>query len=289
MLDLLSDVESLCETYDIEENIIAGSLIKHHHGKISSNSNNPSNQLPSVFESDDSELEDMLDDILERGRNLLKKTPKGALLVYTGSCAMDSRLEMGVETLAEITLRRLVMLSTHNLSHNVTTAVPAEENEHEIPPWPAGQWQIRQFPHKSNIDMLDSCFDQLFEEIGMQNSSHIEHILQLWLTLNCSSSDDKFNPSIMPFIGLSPESVRHLISAIAWNPGLSLRTWCCALQMLTLICNQTHSGAEWSNDYGIYSLISHMIGHPDFVQLLLRLLSGTGVVFLDKGLVNIFF
>lgn len=40
--------------------------------KIKINSNFP---LPSLLESDDSELEDLLDDILERGRNLTKKTP----------------------------------------------------------------------------------------------------------------------------------------------------------------------------------------------------------------------
>lgn len=40
--------------------------------KIKISSNFP---LPSLLESDDSELEDLLDDILERGRNLVKKPP----------------------------------------------------------------------------------------------------------------------------------------------------------------------------------------------------------------------
>lgn len=282
--DLLAEVDSLSEAFDIEDNPIAEQIVKHD--KTCPNSNKITNQLPSVFESDDSGLEEMLDDILERGRNLLKK-PKGPLVVYTGSCALDSRLEIGVETLSEITLRRLIVLSSHNLSQNVCLTFPNEESDNPLPPWPQNlrvPWLIRSYSNKQSLDMLDVCFDYLFNEIRMYSPTNIEHILQLWLTLNCPPSDEKFNPSIVPYIGLNPGAICNLISAIAWCPGLSLRTWCCTLQTLTLVCNQANSGTDWSGHFGMYAMTSHLIDHPDFVQLLLRLLSGTGVVFLDKGL-----
>lgn len=260
----------------MQDDLIAEPLVKH--GKTCPINNNLSNQLPSVFESDDSGLEDMLDDILERGRNLLKKTPKGALLVYTGSCALDSRLEIGVETQAEITLRRLIMLSSHNLSQNVCLSFPTEESENSILPWPSNlkiPWQMSPLPQVESIDLLTNCFDNIFNEIRMYTPSNIEHILQLWLTLNSH---------VVPYINLNSEAIKNLINTIAWCPGLSLRTWCCTLQTLTHICNQVHTDIEWPSNFGFYAMTSHLIEHPDFVQMLLRLLSGTGVVYLDKGL-----
>lgn len=41
--------------------------------------------LPSLLESDDSELEDLLDDILERGRLLMKKAPVSRIPVGIAS------------------------------------------------------------------------------------------------------------------------------------------------------------------------------------------------------------
>lgn len=50
---------------DVQDNIVVTSTTA---GTSKSNG-----YLPSLLESDDSELEDFLDDILERGRNMLKK------------------------------------------------------------------------------------------------------------------------------------------------------------------------------------------------------------------------
>lgn len=41
--------------------------------------------LPALLESDDSELEDLLDDILERGRTLMKKTPVNRIPIGVSS------------------------------------------------------------------------------------------------------------------------------------------------------------------------------------------------------------
>lgn len=282
VLDLLTDVEALCETFDIEDNLIAEPLIKH--SKPSTNVT--TNQLPSVFESDDSELEDMLDDILERGRSLLKKRPNTAL-IYSGSCAMDSRLELGVEAQAEIALRRLIVMNTQNLSQNICSPVAGDESETELPPWPQHlltNWQSRPYHQKASIEMLHSTFDRLFEDMANSYTIHLKHLLQLWLTLNCSGSEDKFNPSVVPVVGMSATSIKNLITTIAWSSSLSLRTWCLALQALTLVSNNIQPGDEWVENFSQLTPVAHIIDHPDFVQLMMRLLSGTGVVFLEKGL-----
>lgn len=288
--DLLSDVESLCESFGLEDNLLSEPVPKQ--GKTGTANNNNGNQLPSVYESEDSELEDFLDDILERGRTLLKKSCKGTLSSCSGSHAVDSRLEVGVEMSAEIALRRLMTLSTHNLIQNINGSVAVPENEIELPPWPSSlilPWQMQTQCNSSYRTMLMNCFEALFKDIQRQSSVNLEHILHLWLTLNCTNGDDKFDPSAIPFIGLSPEAINCLVSAIAWSPGLSLRTWCTALQTLTLICNLTHgpnSSPQWSDLYGLYGMTSCLVNHQDFVQLLIRLLSGAGLVFSDKGLVS---
>lgn len=260
-------------------------------GKTSSNTNN---QLPSVYESDDSELEDFLDDILERGRNALKKSSKAVPPISASSCAIDSRLEIGVEANAEMTLRRLVSLNAHSLMTNVNVSVGNTEGEREIPSWqPAllAPWQIDQQLSRTNRSMLISCFNVLFKDLQMQTPLHLEHTLQLWLTLNCNQGDEKFDPASTPFISLDHDSVTSLISAISWSSGLSLRAWCSVLQSLSLVCNIMQQGpgpasSQWQEPVGTYSLTLTVINHPDFVQMLLRLLSGTGLVFSEKGLVS---
>lgn len=283
-------MESLCESFGLEE--ITEPAAKQ--GKNNNNNNNISNgnQLPSVYESEDSELEDFLDDILERGRTLLKKSNKGVHSICTGSYAMDSRLEIGVEISAEITLRKLLMLSSHNLIHNVNSGWGSLENEIELQPWPSSlilPWQLQPQCNASYRTMLMNCFDALFENIQNNSSENLKHILQLWLMLNCSNIEEKFDPSAIPFIGLSPEAVSSLVTAIAWSPGLPLRTWCTAFQTLTLVCNLTHgppSTTQWTDMYGLYRMTSCLVTHGDFVQMLIRFLSGTGLMFSDKGWVS---
>lgn len=89
-------------------------------------------------------------------------------------------------------------------------------------------------------------------------------------------------------MAIGPEGIHSLISTIAWSPGLSLRTWCTALQVLTLACNLTPQNGQqqWGTTCG---MAEHLVNHPDFVQMLNRLLSGAGLVYSDKGLVSVFF
>ncbi|KAK5648597.1 hypothetical protein RI129_003489 [Pyrocoelia pectoralis] len=285
------DLEILCDSFALEDNVLSEPATKQ--GKTISNNNN-NNHLPSVFESDDSELEDFLDDILERSKSHAKKSSRNFHPTFASSCAMDSRLEMGVEALAEITLRRLVSINSYNLMQNVNATQSYVENEQELPPWPSNlviPWNVDVQATVPNRTMLVSCFNSLFKELQLQSSINIEHILQLWLTLNCVHCDDKFDPSAYPFIGLDPDAVNSLITTVAWSSGLSLRTWCSALQTLTMVCNMLQPGnnsstnaSQWTDSLGLYAPTLCIINHPDFVQLLLRLLSGTGLVFSEKGL-----
>lgn len=209
---------------------------------------------------------------------------------------MDSRLEMGVEASAEMTLRRLITLNVYNLMQNVNSSLPHMDADQELPTWPLEliiPWHTDSQTNLTNKTMLVGCFNSLFKEMRLQSATNIEHTLQLWLTLNCVQSDEKFDPSTCPFIGLDQDAVSSLISAIAWSSGLSLRTWCSALQTLTLVCNIVQQGSnnvatasQWIDVYGMYATALCIINHPDFVQLLLRLLSGTGLVFSEKGLVS---
>lgn len=69
-------------------------------------------QLPSLLDCDEAEMEDLLEDFLERDEKGLKKdnlSSRGnfiTILYRTISSAMDARLEYGLDTNIEITLRQ---------------------------------------------------------------------------------------------------------------------------------------------------------------------------------------
>lgn len=283
----------------MEDNIVPEPVTKQGKNSNVTNlngNNNNNNQLPSVYESEDSELEDFLEDILQRGSTVLKKANKPAVHSNcSDSFAFDSRLEVGVETSAEITLRKLMILSTHNLDQNINGTKSIVEKEIELQPWPSNlilPWQMQPQSNASYRTMLMNCFDVLFKDLQNRGKSNLEQVLDLWLTLNCSDGEEKFDPSSVPFVGLSPDAAGALVSAVAWSPALSLRAWCSALRTLTLVCNLTQGppvSAQWTDLYGVYGMTSCLVNHPDFVQMLIRLLSGAGVVFSDKGLVSVYF
>ncbi|KAL3288526.1 hypothetical protein HHI36_002967 [Cryptolaemus montrouzieri] len=256
--------------------------------KVVTNSKN--NQLPSVYESDSSELEELVEEVFgKEQQNHHKKLPVKPTVSSSStlnSCAVDSRLDLGVEMFSEISLRKILTQNNQVLVQNITSAGFTPEKEEGLLPW---NEQIEPFQSRtpsSNHKMLRECFQSLFQGLDRQTPESIEHILQLWLTLNCVSKGDKFDPSTIPSIPLSPESIHSLIMVLAYTPGLSLVTWCIALQTLTLICNtNTNSGNNSPQvQWGDVGMASKIVEHPDFVQFLLRLLSGNGVVYSEKGL-----
>ncbi|XP_076756528.1 BIR repeat containing ubiquitin-conjugating enzyme isoform X2 [Xylocopa sonorina] len=260
--------------------------------------------LPSLLESDDSELEDFLDDILERGRNMLKKGhPLPKNVDASGiSLAMDARLEYGVEMRIELSLRILSMFSMYNLPYSVTgmIQVPSESNQYPQQSTSKGEstWNERSQDvwntpdtTSSSLMMLTRCFDKIFTELYLQSAgTNLELILQLWLTLNLdasseqSNSSNQFDPSLSPVIPLSSTAISSLISALSWHPGVSLRAWCLALQCLTLASNQplqTDSAEAANSRQPLDGLLGGMAGcivkERNMGHMLLRLLSGSGL------------
>lgn len=239
--------------------------------------------LPSVYESEDSDFEEFLED-LQKVRCTASKALKSINSSNSSlSCAMDSRLDLGVQSSSEVALKKLVIKNTQRLLQSIAAdSIPKESNNGLIP------WQTPPEPVKnetstlSNHKMLTYCFTTLFENLQNQDPAKIEHILQLWLTLNCPNKNEQFTPSTIPQIILNCSSVNYLISAMAWTPGLSLVTWCVALQTLTLVCNM-NNGKKW---FDLSGMANTIVNHQDFVQLFLSLLSGTGPVFSGKVLVS---
>lgn len=129
-----------------------------------------------------------------------------------------------------------------------------------------------------------------------QNSwTNLELVLQLWLTLNLESACDPgvlgtFAPWVSPCIYLSPNAVAGLMAALAWHPGISLRAWCLAFQSLTMLANtpfaeagSPEAAASWVPDTveeienSLRGMANIIIGDPQFVPMLLRFLSGSGL------------
>lgn len=183
--DLLADVENICEPFLIE--LVPKPVVVHSNPSNGSANNNE--ELPLVYEYGESDLEEFLDDMLERGRTLLKKTNKNGPLQVTsgGSLAMDTRLEAGFENAPEISLKKLITYGVQNLIQNIHAVPPLSERELELPPWPPNliyPWQVQPESPTSNNRMLFNCFDALFNDIQGQIPVNLEHILRLWLTLN---------------------------------------------------------------------------------------------------------
>ncbi|XP_076233643.1 BIR repeat containing ubiquitin-conjugating enzyme [Calliopsis andreniformis] len=256
--------------------------------------------LPSLLESDDSELEDFLDDILERGRNMLKKgNPMSKMLAGSGiSLAMDARLEYGLEMGIETSLRILSALGMYNLPHSINATihkVPTEPNRHPQqstsraePSWndrSQDAWNSTDTT-SSSLLMLTRCFDKIFTDLYLQSAgTNLELVLQLWLTLNLSSDlETVFNPALTPVIPLNAAAISSLISALSWHPGVSLRTWCLALQCLTLASNQPlqvdvaeATNSRQSLDIFFGGMAECIVKERNLGPMLLRLFSGSGL------------
>lgn len=276
------EIDNIASNFNIDEVIIA--TIDKPTPKPNTSLNNANfPPLPSVYESEDSDFEDLLEDLTKirtfNGKNSKTICSTSASL----SCAMDSRLELGVQTSSEMILKKLVIKNTQLLIQNIASNASQKESNNGLNSWSTSVGSNTLESSLSNHKMLTYCFQSLFENLQDQDPQKIEHILQLWLTLNCPSSKEPFVPNTIPQIVLNSSSVNYLISAMAWTPGLSLTTWCMALQVLTLVCN-VNNGKKW---FDLSGTANSIVKHEDFVQLFLSLLSGTGPVFNGKVLVSL--
>lgn len=277
-----TEVDSICESFIIDDAILVETMSKTPKTN-SSISNNNFPPLPSVYESEDSDFEELLEDV-EKVRSTSSKLSKTTIGSSSSiSTAVDSRLELGVQSNSEMALKKLIIKNTQTLLHNITSESNQKESDNGLTPWPTPVDMFAPESSLSNHKMLTFCFEYLFDNLENQTPSKIENILQLWLTLNCSNKNERFDPSTIPMITLKGDSVNHLITTMAWTPGLSLTTWCIALQILTLICN-INNAKKW---FDLSGMANTIISHLDFVQLFLSLLSGSGSAFIGKALVSV--
>ncbi|KAL7288200.1 hypothetical protein TKK_0017750 [Trichogramma kaykai] len=245
--------------------------------------------LPSLLESDDSEFEEFLDNILERGKTILKKggtSSKYSTITNFGSIsqAIDARLEYGVETGVAIALRRLSTLGKYNLPIGINATINPPKYTYNSGTY--GTRNVTDSP-PSSLLMLTRCFDKIFCERHVQSSGNLETLLQLWLTLNLDASSDASNSSqysMQPVIPLSANAISGLISAFSWHPGVSLRAWCYLLQTLTLASNQAMkselneaASCSASLDGLLGGMASVIVKEKNMGAMLLRLLSGNGL------------
>ncbi|XP_050306481.1 baculoviral IAP repeat-containing protein 6 isoform X2 [Anthonomus grandis grandis] len=244
--------------------------------------------LSSVYEtSDDSDIEEVLESFEKQVKTGIKKEQKTQQSSATHSChsttvsnAIDARLETGVFLSSEIALRKLTGRNTQRLLHNISQD-QYKETENPLTPWPEQVGPYQSECAAGNLKMLSNCFDVLFKDLQTREPNRIEHVLQLWLTVNCTRRDEKFDSSAMPLVKINTLSVNSLVSALAFTPGLSLTTWCLGLQALTLVCNTNSNGKKkWFDFSGMANAI---VVHRDFVQLFVSLLAGGGSTYPDKG------
>lgn len=195
--------------------------------------------LPSVFETDsnDSDIEEVLE-TFEKVKPAVQMPAKLAFdkskshvsSLPTTCTTIDARLEIGLSSMSEIGLQRLTTANTHKLLENILEDRVKEE-EMFLVPWAE---QVGPFAPESNqttAQMLAYCFNELLNKLQTMSPQQIENVLHLWVTLNCMKRDSKFDASATPIIRIQAESVVGLISALAWTPGLSLKTWCLGLQV----------------------------------------------------------
>ncbi|XP_062534016.1 baculoviral IAP repeat-containing protein 6 isoform X2 [Armigeres subalbatus] len=263
------------------------------------------NQLPSLMECDDADMEDILilDDILEREKRVFKKDTSASVgggrngltvLYKTVSSAMDARLETGLDTNVEITLRRLAMKATFNLIASlpqVTAADPLDPSQVELPAWPESiveAWSGEEYQQGLETNtMLTEVFDNILCDLHLVDSwLNLEKILQLWLTLNGEtleqvpgSNAPGLNAYSFPKIPFGDRAVHGLLKALATHPNIKLRAWCLGFQCLILAC-KPHFEADYidsnstTSDNHFRRMGNIIVGDENFEKMLLRFFAG---------------
>ncbi|XP_055696918.1 baculoviral IAP repeat-containing protein 6 isoform X3 [Phlebotomus papatasi] len=261
-------------------------------------------KLPSLMECEDAEMEDLLDDIFDHGKNTVtrKDTTNTKSTVFTVSyrsffsrsvsCAMDARLEYGLESNIEIALRRLSMAASLNLFAN-WPPVPADgeifEATVELPPWPehiVQAWSCPEYTqgYPTHI-MLILVFDNIFSDFH-ESWLNLEQVLQMWLTLNGELGDKTPTGNFMameaPRIPFGRNAIQGLLSALSWHPNIKLRAWCLGFQCLALACNSNNfdwMNAEYTsedlNQSHYARMGSFIVNNQNFEKMLLRFFSGS--------------
>ncbi|XP_055678934.1 baculoviral IAP repeat-containing protein 6 isoform X2 [Lutzomyia longipalpis] len=261
-------------------------------------------KLPSLMECEDAEMEDLLDDIFDHGKNMMARKDNTSqnrtvfavsyrsFFSRSVSCAMDARLEYGLESNIEITLRRLSMAASLNLFANwPPVAADGElfESNVDLPAWPEHIVQAWSCPEYSQgyptHIMLILVFDNIFSDFH-ESWLNLEQILQMWLTLNGELGDKTPTGNFMameaPRIPFGRNAIQGLLSALSWHPNIKLRAWCLGFQCLALACNTNNF--DWLNaEYTLEDLTqtqynrmgTFIVNNQNFEKMLLRFFSGS--------------
>lgn len=208
---------------------------------------------------------------------------------------MDARLEIGLDTNVEITLRRLAMKATFNLIASLPQVSAAESlngsSNVELEPWPDAiveAWSGIEYQQGIETNtMLTEVFDNILCDLHLVDSwLNLEKILQLWLTLNGEtleqvpgSNAPGLNAYSFPKIPFGDRAIHGLLNALATHPNIKLRAWCLGFQCLILAC-KPHFEADYidanctSSDNHFRRMGNLIVSDDNFEKMLLRFFSG---------------
>ncbi|XP_067680641.1 baculoviral IAP repeat-containing protein 6-like isoform X2 [Haliotis asinina] len=203
------------------------------------------------------------------------------------SSALDARLELGLETQAELRLK--VMLSVQmdtvhsaftsslppalSLANNTSTPLQPPSTDDEL-----SEASIHPTHHRlqSSSEMLSQCFNHLFSQL-LNRRVNLDTVLQLWLTMNEDSAHDdtplhtSFDPSRIPSVPLTGSSLAHLLEAVVLTPNLPVRSWVFVFQTLCLFSNQRTASGPTGPDI---SMVNAVLKESNLMPLLVKFLSG---------------
>ncbi|XP_013417535.1 baculoviral IAP repeat-containing protein 6 [Lingula anatina] len=195
---------------------------------------------------------------MKKGKDWLSgPDPRLGAMTKGTSAAMDARLEFRVDWNAELKLRVMQSLEAESVQSAISSVIPP------APQLPFPQSTVQntravstddeqlsetsfygEYQNVPSNDMLSQCFDNLFMQL-YRHRVNLDTILQLWLIFNDDSSQEEttqstFDPSRVPMIPLSQAAVASLLTALAYEPNVPVRTWTLFFQVLTLLMNVKH-------------------------------------------------
>ncbi|TDG43863.1 hypothetical protein AWZ03_009727 [Drosophila navojoa] len=250
------------------------------------------NYLPSLIECEDTEFDEILNDIdmIERTKPITKKESNAlckntfSFFCKSISIAMDSRLDAGLELHVETQLRRLTNRTSLDLYSSLPQVLTNEfvSAPPDAAPWPeylTQLWSGPDYSGRNTYIMLKNVFDSILADLHYEDTwVHLEQVLQMWLTLNCELADKPYTSGItqsdVPKIPFGANAVQGLLLALAWHNDIKLRTWCLGFQCLFLACNSVPIGDDVTDCTRINEVI---LNDENFEKMLLRFFSGYGM------------
>lgn len=260
-------------------------------------------KLPCLMECEDTEMDELLDNLLEREKSRNKKEigvsqaqrsqGSGLTILYRSvSSAMDARLEHGLDMATEIALRRLTMRSSVTLfaclpqnliqsQSQATLLEPESWSQELLESWSSSEYNTR---IETNM-MLVEAFDNIFYDLNLKETwLDLEKIMQLWLTLNGemveqANGNGFGHNAYKPKIPFGERALNGLLKTLATSPIVKLRTWCLGFQCLIMACKPPidllDSSLNNTQEKAYRRMGQLLTEDVHFEQVLTRFFSGT--------------